>query len=170
MNMEKLDEYVGIVIKVVAIVLFIVEVIGSVIGGIVAFWGDEDAIFLCIIGGPIVAFVSSAFIYAFGELVEKVSIIEGYMTEDRENEIKITHTTSRNDEGEQVKKSSSGKVKKVKETSEVEMNKEGQSLTQLKNELRSYSTDDLKLILKDQSDLYSPEELRVISAELKSRG
>jgi hypothetical protein len=69
-----------------------------------------------------------------------------------------------------VKKSSSGKVKKVKETSEVEMNKEGQSLTQLKNELRSYSTDDLKLILKDQSDLYSPEELRVISAELKSRG
>ncbi len=71
---------IGKKIKNWAIWCFIIEAIGAVITGLVFLisWGFEDAwwgLFI-IFFGPIVAFVGSWLLYAFGELVEKICDIE----------------------------------------------------------------------------------------------
>ena len=56
--------------------IFIVEAIGAVITGLVLIGTDEHLVlygFLTMILGPIVAWIGSWILYAFGELVEKTS-------------------------------------------------------------------------------------------------
>lgn len=169
--MERLYGNVGRFIKGVAIASFIVEAIGAIIYGVVAYVDVEEASYLLIaIGGPMIAFVSSAFVYAFGELVEKVCIIEGYMTQDREEAGKLDRTMYNDDlDEERAVERAVNKHKNVKTTAVKVKNKDDQTISQLEEELKTYSAEDLKLILKDQSDLYSDEELKVITAELKKR-
>ena len=76
MMLDDLYKNIGGKIKNLAIWTFIVEAIGSVITGFVFLidGGLEDAwwaLFIIILG-PVVAFVSSWILYAFGELVEDV--------------------------------------------------------------------------------------------------
>ena len=66
---------IGGKIKGLAKTMFIVEAIGAVIMGIVLLATDDDLIFaglLTLFCGPIIAWVSSWVLYAFGELVEDI--------------------------------------------------------------------------------------------------
>ena len=69
---------IGGKIKGLAKIMFIVEAIGAVITGIVLLATDDDLIFaglLTLFCGPIIAWVSSWVLYAFGELVEDIHSI-----------------------------------------------------------------------------------------------
>lgn len=65
---------IGKKIKGLAKALFIIEAIAAVIAGIV-FWSiDEEFFFiglLVIVGGALLAWISSWFLYGFGELIDK---------------------------------------------------------------------------------------------------
>ena len=73
--LDTLYENIGGKIKNWAKWIFIVEAIGAVITGIVLLATDDDLIFaglLTLFCGPIIAWVSSWVLYAFGELVEDI--------------------------------------------------------------------------------------------------
>ena len=58
--------------------IFVIEAIGAVITGLVLLFTDEDLILyglLTLVCGPIVAYIGSWILYAFGELVEDVHAI-----------------------------------------------------------------------------------------------
>ena len=69
-------EKIGEKIKGLAIATFIVEVIASVIIGIVFLADGEWMGILILFCGPIVAWVSSWFLYGFGEIIDKLCDIE----------------------------------------------------------------------------------------------
>ena len=75
--------------------IFIIEAIGTIITGLVLLSTDEDLIgygLLTLVCGPIVAWVGSWLLYAFGELVEDVHAIrnkEGTTEEKAKREAKI---------------------------------------------------------------------------------
>ena len=76
--LDTLYENIGGKIKNWAKWIFIIEAIGAIITGLVLLCTDEDLILyglLTAICGPIVAYVSSWILYAFGELVEDVHVI-----------------------------------------------------------------------------------------------
>ena len=74
--LDNLYENIGGKIKNWAKWIFIVEAIGAIITGIVLAI-EEDILYIFIaIGGPIVAWVSSWILYAFGELVENIHQIK----------------------------------------------------------------------------------------------
>ena len=69
--LDTLYENIGGKIKALAKWTFIVEAIGSIITGVVLA-SEADILYIFIaIGGPIIAWVGSWILYAFGELVEK---------------------------------------------------------------------------------------------------
>ena len=72
---------VGKKIKKWAQGIFVVEVIASILGGIIFLIANEDSALiiyglLILILGPIFAWISSWFVYAFGELVDKTAANE----------------------------------------------------------------------------------------------
>ena len=72
-------ENIGSKIKGLAKATFIVESIAAVITSITLMATDSDMILvglLAMVGGPIVAWVSSWILYGFGELIDKVCDIE----------------------------------------------------------------------------------------------
>ena len=74
--LDNLYENIGGKIKNWAKWIFVIEVIGAVITGLVLFFTDEDLILyglLTLVCGPIVAYIGSGILYAFGELVEKTA-------------------------------------------------------------------------------------------------
>lgn len=77
--MEKLYGNIGKKIKCLAQISFVLMAIGSFIGGIVMvsiddyLWGIG---FATMFGGPVVAWIGSWLLYAFGEITEKLSLIE----------------------------------------------------------------------------------------------
>ena len=76
--LDNLYENIGGKIKSWAKWIFVVEAIAAIITGIILlFIGDEAALFgvLVLICGPIVAYIGSWILYAFGELVEDVHAI-----------------------------------------------------------------------------------------------
>ena len=71
--LDSLYDNIGSKIKNLAKWIFIVEAIGAIITGLVLMFTDNDFIlygFLALVCGPIVAWVGSWILYAFGELVE----------------------------------------------------------------------------------------------------
>ena len=98
--LDNLYENIGSKIKNWAKWIFVIEAIGAVITGLVLLFTDEDLILygpLTAICGPIVAYVSSWILYAFGELVEDVHAMrdkEGTTKEvnaKREAEMKVKY-------------------------------------------------------------------------------
>jgi predicted RNA-binding Zn-ribbon protein involved in translation (DUF1610 family) len=75
--LDRLYENIGAKIKNWAKWIFIAEAIGAIITGLALLFSDEELIlgFLVMILGPIVAWVGSWILYAFGELVEDVHAI-----------------------------------------------------------------------------------------------
>ena len=74
--LDELYGNIGTKIKNWAKWLFILEAISAIIGGIFL-WGNEEILYglLCMIAGPIVAFVSTWLLYAFGEITEDISLM-----------------------------------------------------------------------------------------------
>ena len=76
--LDNLYENIGSKIKNWAKWIFVIEAIGAVITGLVLLFTDEDLILyglLTLVCGPIVAWVGSWILYAFGELVEDVHAV-----------------------------------------------------------------------------------------------
>ena len=74
--LDKLYENIGEKIKNWAKWIFIVEAISAVIGGFVLVGNDGVAIGLIVLlAGPVIAWISSWLLYAFGQLVEDVNTI-----------------------------------------------------------------------------------------------
>lgn len=74
--LDQLYERIGEKIKNLARWIFVVEAISAVIGGIYVILEGKFVFGLClVIMGPVVAWVSTWLLYAFGELVEKVCSI-----------------------------------------------------------------------------------------------
>lgn len=98
---ENLYKNIGEKIKGLAVWVFIVETIGSIILGLILAF-EEDILYIFItLCGPIIAFVSSWVLYAFGELVEKTSnngnntrLIYGLLKNNFST--KAVHTTNEN--------------------------------------------------------------------------
>ena len=83
--LDSLYENIGGKIKNWAKWMFIFEAIGAVIAGLVLLFTDEDLILyglLTAICGPIVAYVSSWILYAFGQLVEDVERVRKNIVQD----------------------------------------------------------------------------------------
>jgi hypothetical protein len=90
--LDSLYENIGGKIKNRAKWIFIVEAICTIIIGLVLLFTDEDLILyalLMLICGPIVAYVGSWILYAFGELVEDIHAIRN--KEGTTEEAKIKH-------------------------------------------------------------------------------
>ena len=92
--LDNLYENIGSKIKNWAKWIFIVEAIGAIITGVVLMATDEDLIvygLLTLVCGPIIAWVGSWILYAFGELVEDIHAIrnkEGIPAEEAGYETK----------------------------------------------------------------------------------
>jgi len=74
--LDNLYENIGSKIKNWAKWIFVIEAIGAVITGLVLLFTDEDLFLyglLTLVCGPIVAYIGSGILYAFGELVEKTA-------------------------------------------------------------------------------------------------
>ena len=67
---------IGKKLKRLAVVSFIVEAIGAAITGIIMLCTGDWWGLLVMLGGPIVAWVSSWILYGFGELIDKICDIE----------------------------------------------------------------------------------------------
>lgn len=70
---------IGKKIKVLALIIFIIETAAAVIAGISMMAVDEFLIpsgFLVLVAGPVVAWISSWFMYGFGEIIDKLTAIE----------------------------------------------------------------------------------------------
>ncbi len=76
--LDNLYDNIGGKIKNWAQWIFIVEAIAAIIGGIFMLFEGDDTTFwgiILIIAGPVVAWVSSWILYAFGDIVENISDI-----------------------------------------------------------------------------------------------
>ena len=103
--LDKLYENIGGKIKNWSKWIFIVEAISAIIAGFVLIFIDDDLILcglLTLVCGPIVAYVGSWILYAFGELVEKTCdnenntkrILEKLNEKTYENKITPVQTTT----------------------------------------------------------------------------
>lgn len=85
--MEKLYEKIHEKIKFIAFTVFVLGAIGSVIYAIVLYSDyEEETATAFLFLGPIVSYISSVFIYGFGDLIEKLSEIKASIAPDSKNE------------------------------------------------------------------------------------
>ncbi len=107
---EKFFKNIGGKIKFLAMILFVVEAIAALITGFVLMVTDEDLIlygFLSWIVIPLFAWVSSWFLYAFGELVEDVHAIRNRIAPEAaktDNQVRTSNATTevKDEEKEEV--------------------------------------------------------------------
>ena len=166
MFMERLYGNVGRLIKILAFIGFIVVAALSIGWGLFLILEvnqiDKDEILRnatqvkglkCIFLYPIFAFLSSAFTYAFGELVERVCKIEGYMKEAREERL-YDDAFEEYDEYDREFEA---------------VDKDAEALENLKKRLNKCTVTELEMLLTDQKSFFSAEELKIIFDELKKR-
>ena len=144
---------IGGKIKSLAQVVFWIGIICSVISGFVMIGTNEDLIFLglvIIIIGSLVSWVSSFTLYGFGQLIEN--------TDQLVQNAKVPTTN---------------KSKSYQENKKITVNKNNSKQKPLSkdfvDEIKNTSTEDLQLILEDQRDLYSADEIDFIEQELSNR-
>lgn len=78
---------VGKQIKTFATILFWLSIVGFVIAGLTFLGaGNLFGIFF-LLAGPILACVSNMFLYGFGELIDKIVLIERNLNEESHNSI-----------------------------------------------------------------------------------
>ena len=116
--LDNLYENIGGKIKNWAKWIFIIEAIGAVITGIALLATDDDFILvglLTLFCGPLVAYVGSWILYAFGELVEKTSDTNNVIRkiESHTRNLKITY------QDEQATEESTKREAELKEQQEA---------------------------------------------------
>ena len=107
---------IGQKVKAFAKGVFVTEVIAAIISGIVMICSGEDELILwgiiTIIAGPLIGWLSSFLIYAFGQLVENSDILVYYAKLQNGEDVTAPVTAAR------VDSAGAKKVKKTKKTDE----------------------------------------------------
>ena len=108
--LDNLFKNIGEKLKGWAMCLFVLEVISAIIGGIGLIAADDGNVIgpILLFCGPIVAWISSAILYAFGELVEDVHAI-------REKEGTTADVRSKREEEERAKREAEERTKREAE-------------------------------------------------------
>ncbi len=144
---------IGGKIKILAQAVCWIGIICAVIFGSVMIINDKDLAFMgfmVMIIGSLVAWVSSFTLYGFGQLIENTDKLV----------LNIEKTQYKDDDIY------------TEEDLLTEIKKENYQDPRLKDfltEIKETETADLELILQDQTDLYSEEEINHIKNELASR-
>ena len=122
--LDNLYENIGSKIKNWAKWIFVIEAIGAVITGLVFLFTDEDLILyglLTLVCGPIVAWVGSWILYAFGQLVEDVHAMRD--KEGTTEEVKAKRETeerAKREAEENAKREAEEKAKREAEEKGIE--------------------------------------------------
>ena len=108
--LDNLFKNIGEKLKGWAMCLFVLEVISAIIGGIGLITADDGNVIgpILLFCGPIVAWISSAILYAFGELVEDVHAI-------RDKEGTTADVRIKREEEERVKREAEERAKREAE-------------------------------------------------------
>lgn len=118
--------------------------------------------------GSLLSWVSSFVMYGFGQLIENSDIlVENSMKKDTGKSHKQDRDTGKKGRKPQEEES-------IRQYSEAELqrqlkNNTNQTENEFAKELKAMETEDLELILSDQQELYSDEELKQIQIEIKRR-
>lgn len=153
---------IGGKIKALAQVVCWIGIVCSVIYGIVLMTTDEDLVmagFIVLVMGSVLAWVSSFALYGFGQLIENTDKI--VLNTQQAYPYKKAQQTQ--DFNEDICDEDSFCETTQNEILTAEKTKD------FATEIRETETADLALILQDQRDLYSQEEIEVIEKELSSR-
>ncbi len=147
---------IGNKIKILAEVICWIGIIGSIILGIVMMEFDESLIIAGLLVVPIgflVSWISSFLLYGFGQLIENTDrlVLKAEYFEEDWSEPEAVMPIEQEPEPEAV--------------TPVE-----QEPKDFLTEIKETETADLKVILQDQRDLYTEEELSIIEKELAARG
>lgn len=145
--LDKLYDDIGGKIKGWAKWMFVIESIAAVIAGVSFLFYSEYPILglVLIILGPIVAFVSTWLLYGFGEIIDYLELIE-------ENTSTFYKKTKKEQSVKRIQV-------KTKESESIQTNDDED---QFQMEVMNMSKEDLRLILEDQQDMYSPDEFAFI--------
>lgn len=141
---------IGGKIKSLAQVVCWIGIICSVIYGIIITSSDEEMAvlgFIIIVIGSLISWVSSFTLYGFGQLIEN--------TDQLVHSTKVAHSNKENISTQNNKKST---IRKQETLSKHFI-----------EEIKNTATDDLQLILEDQQDLYTFDEIAFIENELSNR-
>ena len=141
-------ENVGVKIKGMAKVFFAVGILVPLICGIIVIALDKNLApigVIIIFLGALLAWLATVLLYGFGELIHRTSLIESKLNPNQAEPAAKTNNKA------QIKKALSLKAKFIQEIKET-------------------PTDDLKLILHDQQELYTEDELTYIRNEIHIRG
>ena len=147
--LDKLYDDIGGKIKGWARWMFVIESIAAIVTGI-SLLLDSSLVFLgfiLIIFGPVVAFVSTWLLYAIGEIVDYLELIE-------ENTSSFYKKTK--------PEKSVNKVATKNKKSESTQTAGDEDPFQM--EIMNMSKEDLRLILEDQQDMYNPDEIAFIQS------
>ena len=153
---------IGRKIKTLAQVVCWIGIIGSVISGIVMMANDEDLAFLgfmIMVIGSLVSWVSSFTLYGFGQLIEN--------TDQLVLNAEKPYSNKKAKQTKKVKEDTYTEEDFLKDIQKETPKK--QKPTDFLTEIKETETADLELILQDQKDLYSEEEINLIEKELASR-
>ena len=125
--LDNLYENIGSKIKNWAKWIFIVEAIGAIITGVVLMATDEDLIvygLLTLVCGPIIAWVGSWILYAFGQLVEDVHAMRD--KEGTTEEVKAKREAKERARREAVEKAKREAEEKAKREAEEKAKREAE--------------------------------------------
>lgn len=147
--------------KTVSVIVFIVSVLGGI--GIGSEIGDSKG-FAVFCGIVFSAFILCCFLDGLGEIVEKLHEISQNTRDTSFNE-KRQHLVK----GEKQRKEDEGKIYKEENLYKNLEEKKVQTLNDFVQEIRKTETADLKLIVKEQRELYTPEEITYIEKEIQKR-
>ena len=114
---------------------------------------------LVLIAGPIIAWVSSWLLYGFGQLIEN--------TDQLVLNAEKPYSNKKAKQTKKVKEDTYTEEDFLKDIQKETPKK--QKPTDFLTEIKETETADLELILQDQKDLYSEEEINLIEKELASR-
>ena len=154
--LDRLYQNIGDKIKGLAQAAFVFESIGAIIGGLVLIIEDTDYValgFLMIIFGPIIALIISWFLYAIGEIADNLELIA-----DNTSDLKKADPPKKDQKKVQVKT-----IQPTNVASNNDPMPSGKDdWDKFANEIIKMSKEDLLLILEDQQDLYTDEEMDYI--------
>lgn len=174
-------ENIGGKIKMLASVICWTGIAVSLIVGVVFIVIAPLAGIAIIILGPLLSWISSFFTYGFGQLIENSDKLVANAEKDQsDNMFKDCKQNSYDSNlyartaymKDVYSKSSANGAEIVKKPEKSVNEVFPKTPTQTKDflaEIKGTSTSDLEIILRDQKELYSKNELSVIEAELSAR-
>ena len=105
--MSVLYANIGYKVKCLAFMSCIVEAIGAIIGGITLLVDQQWWGIVVILAGPVVAWVTTWVLYAFGELVDKVSYVDPPMQKENIQEPKQIASAEKKQRQQELKQQKS---------------------------------------------------------------